>query len=75
MVYFLDPLKGQIYKPVIGRPLGDDFVCETLNLLRSMGDRQGFVADEKRNSVSHGCSGYIGLRCDPSKSTFCSYIS
>ena len=62
-VLILDTASGQVYKPVSGRLAGDDFVCETLNLLWSMGDRHGFVAAEKKKNVRHSCPGYAGLRC------------
>lgn len=69
-VLLLDTVGNQVYKPVSGRLAGDDFVCETLNLLWSMGDRHGFVAAEKQKNVRHSCTGYAGLRCHSGLHTF-----
>lgn len=69
-VLVLDPVAGQIYKPLSGRLDGDDFVCETLNLLWSLGERQGFVADEKKKTVRHSCPGYAGRRCHSGRHRF-----
>lgn len=69
-VLVLDTVAGQIYKPVSGRLDGDDLVCETLNVLWSMGERQGFVAEEKSKTVRHSCPGYAGRRCHSGRHRF-----
>jgi len=62
-VLILDPEEEQVYKPLAGRMGGDDFVCETLNAVWSLGDRGGSIAVERRkNGERHPCRGYPGLR-------------
>ena len=62
-VIVLDMGGQQIYKPVGGRLAGEDFVCETLNVLWSLGDRAGPLADgKKKGGERHLCRGFTNLR-------------
>ncbi len=70
-VVILDTFGEQLYKPVNGRLAGDDYVCETLNTLWSLGDRCGYIAEEhKRGGERHPCPGYSGLRCHTGEHLF-----
>lgn len=70
-VVILDTFGEQLYKPVSGRLAGDDYVCETLNTLWSLGDRCGYIAEEhKRGGERHPCPGYSGLRCHTGEHLF-----
>ena len=63
-ITLLDTSREQAYKPVPGRRLadGEDYVCETCNLLWSLGDRNECLVSERRSARRHPCRGYPGLR-------------
>ncbi len=72
-VLVLDMANDQIYKPVKGRVSGEDFVCETLNVLQSLGDRQRIAGEKERGGERHPCPGYIGLRLHTGEHRFLKY--
>ena len=63
-ITLLDTSREQAYKPVPGRRLadGEDYVCETCNLLWSLGDRDEGLISERRRARRHPCCGSPGPR-------------
>lgn len=59
----LDPVAGQIYRPVAGRVVGpDDYVCATLNTLWALDDRHHLMSQEQKSGIRRICVGYGTLR-------------
>ena len=59
----LDPVEGQLYRPVGDRIEGhNDYVCTTMNVLWALGERHQFTGPNKENSIRHVCLGYSHLR-------------
>ena len=74
-VTLLDTLREQAYKPVPGRRPADsdDYVCETCNLLWSLGDRDECLVSERRRARRHPCCGYPGPRGHTGEHRFTKY--
>lgn len=74
-VTLLDTSREQAYKPVPGRCPADaeDYVCETCNLLWSLGDRDECLVSERRRARHHPCRGCPGLRGHTGEHLFTKY--
>ena len=72
-VIIVDTLGEQAYKPVKGRLSGEDYVCETCNLLWSLGDREPWLAFERKRTQRHSCPGYTTLRAHTGEHVFTKY--
>ena len=72
-VIILDTTDEQAYKPVKGRLSGEDYVCETCNLLWSLGDRDSWLAAERKRTERHSCPGYPTLRGHTGEHRFTKY--
>ena len=72
-VIILDTTDEQAYKPVKGRLSGEDYVCETCNLLWSLGDRDSWLAAERKRAQRHSCPGYPTLREHTGEHRFTKY--
>lgn len=72
-VLILDMWHDQIYKPVKGRVSGEDFICETLNVLQSLGERQRIAGEKERGGDCHPCPGYVDLRLHLGEHRFLKY--
>lgn len=69
----LDMFREQIYKPVKGRVFGEDFICETLNVLQSLGERQRIAGEKERGGERHPCPGYVEMRLHRGEHRFLKY--
>lgn len=58
----VDTSREQAYRPVEGRPSGEDYVCATCDLLWSLGDREDWLAFERKETRHMPCPGYPHLR-------------
>jgi hypothetical protein len=72
-VIVLDTSGEQAYKPVKGRLSGEDYVCETCNLLWSLGDREAWLTGERKRTQRHSCPGYPNLRAHTGEHVFRKY--